>query len=71
MSTVLFVDDPKYNGPHTCPKCGSASQWIGKDAGARMVTVQCEGICGDYTEPYSRLSDYPHFQANVIQPKMP
>jgi hypothetical protein len=57
----FFYDDPKYNGPRNCPKCGDPSQWRGVDADKRMVRVECSGRCGTYEEPYSRLSDLPYF----------
>jgi transcription elongation factor Elf1 len=52
----FFEDDPRFNGPHTCPKCGSKSEWkaIKDKADARMIRVECPK-CGSYEETYSAL----------------
>jgi hypothetical protein len=60
-SKLLFQNHPKYNGPHTCPKCGAPSQWQGIKAANRMVRVECSGSCGTYEEPYTRFSNMRHF----------
>lgn len=62
--SALFSNDPIFNGPHVCPKCGGPWQWRGTDFDKRMVKVECPGPCGTYEEPYSRLSDMPHFSPN-------
>ena|ERR1700733_7247790 len=66
VSAVLFREDPKYNGPHICPRCGSKSQWRGTDAKSRMISVQCEGGCREYNMSFSQLSDYPKFKEGQI-----
>jgi hypothetical protein len=60
----FFVDDPRYNGSHICPKCGAHSQWHGIEAASRLVRVECPGPCGTYDETYSGLSDLPYFSQN-------
>ena len=60
----FFFEDPTYNGPHICPKCGAPSQWRGTDFDKRLVRVVCSGPCGTYEESYSRLCDLPHFTPN-------
>ena len=65
-SAVVFQEDPKYNGAHVCPRCGSRSQWRGTDADLRMISVQCRRDCGEYNMSYDQLSDGPHFKEDRI-----
>jgi hypothetical protein len=66
LSAVLFKEDPKYNGPHICPRCGSQSLWRATQAEDRMISVECEGNCGEYNMSFSQLSDYPGFKEGQI-----
>jgi hypothetical protein len=66
MSATVFKEDSKYNGSHVCPRCGSQSQWRGTDADLRMISVKCEGNCGEYNMSYDQLSNSPHFKENPI-----
>ncbi len=68
VSAFLFKEDPKYNGLHICPRCGSRSKWKAVSAEARMISVECEGDCRQYTMSYGQLSDYPHFREGPIAP---
>jgi len=63
---MLNREDPKYNGPHTCPRCGAESTWAiqganasgdsDTDPDATMITVQCSGDCGEYVMSHLQLS---------------
>jgi hypothetical protein len=63
MRSVVWSEDPRFNGPHDCPKCGEQSEWtaVRDDSDRRTVRVECSGDCEPYEEPYSRLRDMPHF----------
>jgi|HubBroStandDraft_4_1064222.scaffolds.fasta_scaffold557584_1 predicted nucleic-acid-binding Zn-ribbon protein len=65
MSSVLFGEDPKYNGPHICPKCGNRSHWKATNFDQRMIMVRCE-TCGEYSEAYSQLSEGQYFKEGQI-----
>jgi hypothetical protein len=36
------------------------------DAESRMISVQCEGDCGEYNMSFNQLSDYPKFKEGQI-----
>jgi hypothetical protein len=57
-------NNPEYNGPRICPKCGAPSQWRAVEADGRMVRVECSGSCGTYEEPYTSLSNMRDFNPN-------
>jgi hypothetical protein len=50
--------DPRYNGPHVCPRCSSQSEWKWVNA-LQMISVRCVGDCGEYVMSYQQLSGYP------------
>jgi hypothetical protein len=54
---VSRLEDPMYNGPHICPRCNSQSEWKWVNA-LRMISVQCQGNCGQYTMSHEQLSKY-------------
>jgi ssDNA-binding Zn-finger/Zn-ribbon topoisomerase 1 len=58
IEQTFFDYDPRFNGPHNCPKCAGTSQWkaIKGKADARIIRVACPK-CGIYEEPYSALED--------------
>jgi hypothetical protein len=66
MSTFSFKDDPKNNGPHICPRCGSQSEWTAAYVQGQMINVRCEGFCGSYIMSYQQLSGYPHFREGHV-----
>jgi ssDNA-binding Zn-finger/Zn-ribbon topoisomerase 1 len=58
----FFSDDPKFIGPHTCPKCGRKSQWKAIQGDGRIIRVECPfPECGIYEKSYAALSDMPFF----------
>ena len=65
MSSVLFGEDEKYNGPHICPKRGNRSQWKAMKVDDRTIGVRCES-CGEYSKTYSQLHDGPYFKEGRI-----
>jgi hypothetical protein len=56
-------DDPKYNGEHTCPRCGSASGWKahGKET-SFMIVIECAGPCRGYVMSYQQIRTLPYFK---------
>jgi hypothetical protein len=61
--TASFREDPKFNGQHACPRCGSKSVWKAVGEEDLMINVKCEGSCRDYTMSYKQMSEYPLFIA--------
>jgi hypothetical protein len=61
MAAVELAGDPKHNGPHVCPRCGSLSTWKARVVPAGMIEVSCEGDCQGYTMSYAQLITLPHF----------
>jgi hypothetical protein len=57
----LDVGDPKYNGPHICPRCGSQSTWKVTSLPGGMIEVSCEGDCRGYTMAFAQLETLRHF----------
>jgi hypothetical protein len=67
---MLNTEGPKYNGPHTCPRCGVESTWTARgdasgdkdtEPDATMIRVQCSGDCGEYVMSYLQLSAGEYF----------
>jgi hypothetical protein len=57
----LPLDDPKHNGPHTCPRCGGQSTWKARVVPEGMIEVNCEGDCQGYTMSYAQLKTLWYF----------
>ena len=62
---VSRLEGPMYNGPHTCPRCNSQSDWKWVNA-LLMISVQCEGNCGQYTMSHEQLSRYKNAKATSL-----
>ena len=64
MSDILEAN-PKYNGTHTCPKCGAPSHWTCVNQSPVILRVACDGECGTFESAYSELQSFPHFDKPV------
>lgn len=60
VSKVLETN-PKYNGIHTCPGCGTAARWICVQDAPVVIRVICEGECGTFESSYNELQTFPYF----------
>jgi hypothetical protein len=58
----LCPTNPKYNGRHACPQCGSESFWSCLDADKPRIRVECEKGCGAYEKAHSELRSLSFFE---------
>jgi len=66
MSTLLA--NPKYNGPHACPKCGTKAHWTCVKESPIIVRVECEGCCGQFEKSFSEIQALPFFDKPIQYP---
>jgi hypothetical protein len=67
MSGLSSKEDPRFNGRHVCPRCGSDSIWraFSPEPG-EMIGVFCEGDCGEYLMSYGQLMTFCHFKHDPV-----
>ena len=59
--------NPKYNGSHACPQCGTLSSWTCVSEAPIVIRVDCEGSCGAYEKTFLELQSMPFFEKPVKQ----
>lgn len=63
--TISLAENPKYNGPHACPACGTKSHWTCINESPITIRVECEGHCGTYLKTYSELRSERFFEKHI------
>ena len=59
--------NPKYNGSHACPQCGTHSNWRCISEAPVVIRVDCDGSCGTYEKAFLELQSMPNFEKPVRQ----
>jgi hypothetical protein len=60
-----LTENPKYNGTHACPVCGTKSHWTCVNDSPVVVRIECDGECGTFETAYADVQSKPFFEKNI------
>ena len=65
-----LTNNPKYNGMHPCPECGTVSHWTCVSEAPIKIRIECNGRCCTYELRFSEVESRPFFHKQVASPAL-